>query len=263
MKKNPVALAMAALISPLISPAAFAQSSVTLYGVVDMGYVWRGDNVDDRAKERNGIDSGVANGSRLGFKGSEDLGNGLKAGFVLEQGIRVADVGCGLGASTILMAQAFPNSQFFGFDYHKESIDAARERAARAGVTNATFQVASAKEYPGTYDLVCYFDCLHDMGDPVGAAKHTYDSLVAGGTWMLIEPNANDDIADNLNPVGRVYYSASTLLCTPGSLSQEVGTALGAQAGEARLREVAQKGGFSKFRRATETPFNIILEGRK
>jgi SAM-dependent methyltransferase len=181
----------------------------------------------------------------------------------LEKAIRVADVGCGHGASTILMAQAFPNSQFVGFDYHKESIKAARERAAKAGVTNCTFEVASAKDYPGTYDLICHFDCLHDMGDPVGAAKHAYESLADGGTWMLIEPNANDDVADNLNPVGRVFYSASTLICTPASISQEVGAALGAQAGEARLREVAQKGGFTKFRRATETPFNIVLEGRK
>jgi SAM-dependent methyltransferase len=181
----------------------------------------------------------------------------------LERGIKVADVGCGHGASTILMAEAFPNSQFVGFDYHQGSIDAARHRAADAGLTNVTFQVASAKEYPGTYDLVCYFDCLHDMGDPAGAAAHTYKSLNDGGTWMVIEPNAQDDVADNLNPVGRVFYSASTLLCTPGSLSQEVGTALGAQAGQARLTEVAQKGGFKTLRRATETPFNIVLEGRK
>lgn len=181
----------------------------------------------------------------------------------LEEGIRVADVGCGHGASTIIMAQAFPNSQFVGFDYHKESIEEANERARAEGVTNVSFEVASAKEYPGTYDLVCHFDCLHDMGDPVGAAKHAFNSLNPGGTWMLVEPNANDDIADNLNPVGRVFYSASTFLCTPASLSQEVGAALGAQAGEMRLREVAQQAGFAAFRRATETPFNLVLEGRK
>jgi len=181
----------------------------------------------------------------------------------LKAGARVADVGCGHGASTIIMAKAFPQSQFVGFDYHAASIDAAREAAKGAGLKNVTFDVASAKEYPGTYDLVCHFDCLHDMGDPVGAAKRVYDSLNDGGTWLLVEPNAGDDIAQNLNPVGRVFYSASTLICTPASLAQEVGAALGAQAGEARLREVAQQAGFTRFRRATETPFNLVLEGKK
>ncbi len=180
----------------------------------------------------------------------------------LERGIDVADVGCGRGASTIIMARAFPNSRFVGSDYHTPSIEAARKTAAAAGVSNCTFEVASAKEYTGRFDLVCHFDCLHDMGDPVGAARHVLESLTPDGTWMIVEPFANDDVADNLNPVGRVYYSASTFICTPASLSQEVGLALGAQAGEARLREVVTQAGFTRFRRATETPFNIVLEAR-
>jgi SAM-dependent methyltransferase len=181
----------------------------------------------------------------------------------LEAGARVADVGCGHGASTIIMAMAFPNSTFVGFDYHPGSIEAARKAAADAGVADhCSFEVASASDYPGTdYDLVCHFDCLHDMGDPVGAATHTRASLKADGTWLLVEPFANDDVADNLTPVGRVFYSASTMICTPASLSQG-GGALGAQAGEGRLREVAEAAGFGAFRRATETPFNLVLEGR-
>ena len=182
----------------------------------------------------------------------------------LEAGARVADVGCGHGASTIIMALAYPSSTFVGFDYHDGSIEAARKAAADAGVADrCTFEVASATEYPGTdYDLVCHFDCLHDMGDPVGAAAHTRASLKPDGTWLLVEPFANDDVAENLTPVGRVFYSASTMICTPGSLSQDVGAALGAQAGEGRLREVAEAAGFGTFRRATETPFNLVLEGK-
>ena len=180
----------------------------------------------------------------------------------LEAGATVADVGCGFGASSILMAKAFPKSRFVGFAYHARSIEAARTAAAEAGLANCTFEVASAKEYSGEYDLVCNFDCLHDMGDPVGAAKHVRETLKPGGTWLVVEPFANDDVSGNLNPVGRVYYGASTLLCTPSSLSQEVGLALGAQAGEARLRQVITQGGFSSFRRAAETSFNIILEAR-
>jgi 2-polyprenyl-3-methyl-5-hydroxy-6-metoxy-1,4-benzoquinol methylase len=182
----------------------------------------------------------------------------------LRRGATVADVGCGHGASTIILAQEYPNSRFVGFDYHQPSIEAARKAAAEAGVTDrVSFEVASAKEYPGTgYDLVAFFDCLHDMGDPTGAAAHVLRSLAPDGTWMIVEPFANDDVADNLTPVGRVFYSASTLICTPASLSQEVGAALGAQAGGARLREVVTDGGFSRFRRATETPFNLVLEAR-
>ena len=182
----------------------------------------------------------------------------------LEAGARVADVGCGKGASTLLMAQAFPKSRFFGFDYHDKSIEAARESARRAGVADRVdFAVAKAKEYPGKdYDFVTVFDCLHDMGDPVGAAKHVRQSLAPEGTWMIVEPFANDRLEDNLNPVGRIYYSFSTLLCTPCSRSQEVGLCLGAQAGEKRIREVVSGAGFSRFRRATDTPFNIVYEAR-
>jgi SAM-dependent methyltransferase len=182
----------------------------------------------------------------------------------LERGAKVADVGCGHGASTVIMADAFPNSQFFGFDYHDASIKRAREAAREGGVEDRiTFEVASAKDYPDhSYDLVCVFDCLHDMGDPVGAAAHVLDTLESDGTWMIVEPFANDRVEENLNPVGRVFYGASTVICTPASLAQDVGLALGAQAGEARLTEVLKQGGFTRVRRATETPFNLILEAR-
>jgi SAM-dependent methyltransferase len=182
----------------------------------------------------------------------------------LEAGARVADVGCGKGASTLLMAKAFPKSHFFGFDYHDKSIEGARDSARRAGLADrVTFEVSKAKEYPGKdYDFVAVFDCLHDMGDPVGAARHVYQSLAGDGTWMIVEPFANDDLKNNLNPVGRVYYGFSTLLCTPSSRSQEVGLCLGAQAGETRIREVVTSAGFTRFRRATETPFNIVYEAR-
>lgn len=182
----------------------------------------------------------------------------------LQRGGRIADVGCGFGASTILMAEAFPNAQCIGFDNHPESIQMAREAAQAAGVADrCTFEIGAAKDFPGTgYDLVTFFDCLHDMGDPVGAATHVRQSLAPDGTWMIVEPMAHDRLEDNLNPVGRVYYAASTMICTPASLAQEVGLALGAQAGEMRLREVVAQGGFSRFRRATETPFNMVLEAR-
>jgi SAM-dependent methyltransferase len=182
----------------------------------------------------------------------------------LEAGARVADVGCGKGASTILMAKAFPKSHFFGFDYHDKSIEGAREMAKREGITDrASFAVAKAKEYPGkNYDFVAVFDCLHDMGDPVGAAAHVRSTLNPEGTWMIVEPFASDALKDNLNPVGRVYYSFSTLLCTPCSRSQEVGLCLGAQSGESRIRDVVTKAGFNRFRRAAETPFNIVYEAR-
>ena len=182
----------------------------------------------------------------------------------LETGARVADVGCGKGASTILMAKAFPKSRFFGFDYHDKSIEGARDSAKREGVADrVTFEVAKAKEYPGKdFDVVAVCDCLHDMGDPIGAATHVRQSLGKDGTWMIVEPFANDDLKNNLNPVGRVYYSFSTLLCTPSSRSQEVGLCLGAQAGEARIKKVVTSAGFSRFRRAAETPFNIVYEAR-
>ena len=182
----------------------------------------------------------------------------------LERGARVADVGCGFGSSTILMAQAYPKSSLVGFDYHGPSIEAARAAAERAGLSGRVkFEVAKAKDYPGKdYDLVAFFDCLHDMGDPEGAAAHVRETLSSNGTWMIVEPFANDRIEDNLNPVGRAFYSASTLICTPASKSQEVGLALGAQAGEKRLRDVVTRGGFSRFRRAAETPFNLVFEAR-
>jgi SAM-dependent methyltransferase len=182
----------------------------------------------------------------------------------LKAGAKVADVGCGLGTSTILMAQAYPKSAFVGFDYHPASIEMARKAAAAAGVSDRVkFEVASAKEYPGEgYQLVTFFDCLHDMGDPEGAARHVRKTLDPGGAWMIVEPFANDKLEENLNPIGRVFYAASTMLCTPASLSQEVGLGLGAQAGEGRLSKVLKSAGFTRVRRAAETPFNIVLEAR-
>jgi SAM-dependent methyltransferase len=183
----------------------------------------------------------------------------------LERGARVADVGCGHGASTILMAQAFPRSTFVASDCHEASIATARKRAERAGVADRVrFEVAYAAGSAGReYDLVTMFDRLHDMGDPVGAARHVRETLAPGGTWMIVEPAAGDRIEDNLNPVGRAYYGLSTLLCTPASLSQEIGLAFGAQAGEARIGEVVESAGFSSFRRVAETPFNHVFEARR
>jgi 2-polyprenyl-3-methyl-5-hydroxy-6-metoxy-1,4-benzoquinol methylase len=181
----------------------------------------------------------------------------------LKHGARAADIGCGHGASTILMAQAFPRSTFVGIDYHESSIATARERAKAAAVTNIQFEVADASSYnTGPYDLIAFFDCLHDMADPAGAARHARRRLVSDGHVMVVEPFANDRLEENLNPVGRVYYGASTMVCVPVSLAKN-GPALGAQAGEQRLREVlVNHGGFTRFRRATETPFNIVLEAR-
>jgi 2-polyprenyl-3-methyl-5-hydroxy-6-metoxy-1,4-benzoquinol methylase len=176
----------------------------------------------------------------------------------------VADIGCGHGASTILMAQAFPASTFVGSDYHEGSIITARQRAAEAGVTDRVrFDVAPASSYSGSgYDLVTMFGCLHDMGDPVGAARHVRESLAADGTWMIVEPAAGDRAEDNFNPVGRAFYAFSTLLCTPASLSQQVGLALGAQAGESRIRDVVTHAGLTHFRRVSETPFHHVFEAR-
>jgi ubiquinone/menaquinone biosynthesis C-methylase UbiE len=176
----------------------------------------------------------------------------------------VADVGCGLGTSTILMAEAYPKSTFVGFDYHPESVRMAREAAAKAGVSDRVkFEVARAKDYPGKgYDFAAFFDCLHDMGDPEGAARHVLGTLAPDGAWMIVEPFAHDKLEDNLNPIGRVFYAASTMICTPASLSQEVGLGLGAQAGEGRLTKILKAAGFTRVRRATETPFNIVLEAR-
>jgi SAM-dependent methyltransferase len=182
----------------------------------------------------------------------------------LRAGARVADVGCGLGSSTILMAEAYPASRFWGFDYHRESIESARKAAAAAGVADrVTFEVAGAGNFPGSgYDLIAVFDALHDMGDPVGAARHIRDALSPDGTWLLVEPQAGERVEDNLHVVGRIFYSASTAICVPNALSQGAEAPLGAQAGEARLREVAGQAGFGRFRRATETPFNQVLEIR-
>jgi SAM-dependent methyltransferase len=181
----------------------------------------------------------------------------------LTTGGRAADVGCGHGASTILMAKAFPKSEFVGIDYHPPSIDTARARASDAGVRNVQFEVADATSYKGRdFDFIGFFDCLHDMADPAGAARHARQALKGDGNCMIVEPLAGDRVEDNLNPVGRVYYGASSLVCVPVSLAKQ-GPALGAQAGEHRLREVVVKqGGFTRFRRATETPFNIVLEAR-
>ena len=182
----------------------------------------------------------------------------------LQAGGHVADVGCGHGASTIIMAEAYPNSTFVGIDYHEHSIDTARKRANKAGVADrVSFEVATAKEYNGAeYDLVTMFDCFHDMGDPVGVAEHVRETLTDDSTWMLVEPFANDQVEDNLNPRGRVFYGFSTMFCTPNALDQGGDPALGAQAGEARLREVITEGGFTRFRRAVETPFNLVLEAK-
>ena len=182
----------------------------------------------------------------------------------LERGARVADVGCGHGASTILMAEAFPQSTFVGSDYHAGSIETARRRAEDAELGDRVrFETSPAAAHAGDgYDLVTMFDCLHDMGDPVGAGRHVLEMLAPDGTWMIVEPAAGDRVEDNLNPVGRAYYGFSMLLCTPASLSQEVGLALGAQAGEARIREVVETAGFTRFRRVAETPFNLVFEAR-
>ncbi|HET9222664.1 MAG TPA: methyltransferase domain-containing protein [Roseiflexaceae bacterium] len=182
----------------------------------------------------------------------------------LRAGAAVADIGCGHGASTILMAQAFPNSSFTGFDYHADSIVAARQRAEAAGIADRVrFEVATAMDYPGTnYDLVTVFDALHDMGNPAGAASHVYTTLKADGTWLIVEPFAEDRVEQNLHPLGRAFYASSTMICTPNALDQDAGAALGAQAGEARLREVVTKGGFTRFRRAVQSPVNLVLEAR-
>lgn len=182
----------------------------------------------------------------------------------LNRGIRVADIGCGVGFSTLLMAQAYPQSQFTGYDFHAPSIEEARRHTQAHGLADRVqFEVATAKEVPGRdFDLVTMYDCLHDMGDPRGCAKHMREILAPDGSWMIVEPMAGDRPEDNLNPVGRLYYNASTMICVPTSLDQEVGEGLGAQAGEPRLTEVIRDGGFTQVRRAADGPFNMVLEAR-
>jgi len=182
----------------------------------------------------------------------------------LKEGARVADVGCGYGVTTILMAQAFPLSRFFGFDYHEPSIEWARKRAEEAGVSDRIhFEAFSAKDMPGdSYDLITMFDCLHDMGDPVGVSRHMRKAIKNNGTWMIVEPFAGDRVEDNLNPVGRLFYCASVLLCTSGAIAQEGHMVLGGQAGEARIREVVTAGGFTRFRKVAQTPINLIFEAK-
>lgn len=182
----------------------------------------------------------------------------------LKAGAKVADIGCGLGASTIVMAKQYPNSEFYGFDYHEGSIEMAKETAKKEGVGDRIrFEVGMAKSYPGKdYDFVTFFDCLHDMGDPKGASAHVRSTMKPDGSWMIVEPYAEDATEANHNPLGRVFYSASALLCVPGSMAQEVGAALGAQAGEKRIRDVVTQGGFTRFRRATQTPFNLVFEAQ-
>src|SRR3954469_3862820 len=240
---------------------------------IALGSVYATDTIAERFRSGGGFPWGAQDRHVLG--GCERFFrpgylNNLATGWVpaldgveekLLAGARVADVGCGHGASTLLLAQAYPASTVIGFDADAGSIEAARKRAAEAGLADRVqFEVASATTFGGVYDLVCFFDCLHDMGDPLGACTHVRDHLVRGGTLMLIEPFAADDVAGNLTPVGAAYYGFSTLLCTPSSLSQDVGAALGAQAGEARLRDVVTRAGFPDLRRVAETPFNIVLE---
>lgn len=260
------AFALAEESSPVFLPGAFQLATSTIRDEpaiaerfrTGQGYGWHEHN--------HGVFEGVERFFRPGYNANLiDAWLPALEGVIakLEAGATVADVGCGHGVSTLLMAQTYPRSTFTGFDYHDGSIARARQAAAEAGIADRTrFEVASAKNYSGTYDLVTMFDCLHDMGDPVGAARHVRQTLREDGTWMIVEPYANDQLHDNLNPVGRVYYAASTFLCTPSSLAQEVGLALGAQAGEARIREVVTSAGFTRFRRVAETPFNIVYEAR-
>jgi SAM-dependent methyltransferase len=242
---------------------------------IAVGSVYATDTIADRFRTGAGFswgahDDHVLSGCERFFRPGylNNLANswipaleGVEAKLIA--GAHVADVGCGHGASTLLLAQAYPESTIVGFDAHEGSIEAARKRAADAGlVDRVRFEVASAATFDGAFDLICFFDCLHDMGDPAGACVQARGRLAPGGTLMLIEPFAHDDLSDNLNPVGAAYYGFSTLLCTPSSLSQEVGAALGAQAGESRLREIVLGAGFATFRRVAETPFNIVLEAK-
>jgi SAM-dependent methyltransferase len=260
------ALALANEDSPAFVCGAFELATATLRA---------GAEIESAFKTGRGFgwhehDQGVATGCERFFRPGYNANlvsawlpalDGVEA--KLRVGAKVADVGCGLGASTRLMADAYARSHFTGFDYDAESIELARGKAKASGLKNTHFDVAEAAAYPGTdYDLITMFDCLHDMGDPIGAAKHVRQTLAADGTWLIVEPIAGDKVEQNLNPVGRAYYAFSNFLCTPNSLSQDVGLALGAQAGEARIRDVVTAGGFTRFRRVAETPFNAVYEAR-
>jgi 2-polyprenyl-3-methyl-5-hydroxy-6-metoxy-1,4-benzoquinol methylase len=261
------AFALADEMSPASVPGLFQVTAAMWHGEEKMTANFRSGQGLEWGAQHPCLFEGTERFFRSGYIGNLVSGwlpalDGVTA--KLERGAKVADVGCGLGASTLLMAKAFPKSRFIGFDSHEKSIAMARERAAKAGVADrVTFEVAKSTDYPGKgYDLVAHFDCLHDMEDPVGAARHVKDTIARDGTWMIVEPFAADRPEQNHNAVGRVFYSASTMLCVPHSLAHD-GPALGAQAGEARLREVVvARGGFTSLRRATETPFNIILEAR-
>ncbi len=251
--------------SPVFVPGAYEVVKATLHGVERMERNFRTGEGMSWGEQHPCLFSGTERFFRANY-----IGNLLSSWIPALEGVerkllagaRVADVGCGHGASTVLLAKAFPKSQFTGFDYHAPSIEAARERASRAGLGNAHFEVALSTAYPGEgYDLIAFFDCLHDMADPEGAARHVRRSLAPDGTWMVVEPFAGDRPEENHTPVGRVFYGASAMICVPTSLSGK-GPALGAQAGEARLRKVVEAGGFRRFRRATQTPFNLVLEAR-
>ena len=260
------ALALADETSPVLLPGAFQLIAAVLKAEPRIMENFRTGAGMDWGDHDPGLFAGTERFFRPNYLGhlvSEWIPALGGVGEKLRRGAKVADVGCGCGASTVLLAQAYPSSRFVGFDYHRPSIEVARQRAQEAGVAGrVTFEVARSTDYPGRgYDLVAHFDCLHDMGDPVGAARHVRETLDPDGTWMIVEPFAGDRVEENLNPVGRVFYAASTMVCVPASLAQN-GPALGAQAGEARLREVVTAGGFTRFRRATQTPFNLVLEAR-
>lgn len=260
------AFALADETSPVFLPGAFQVMSAMFKAEPKIAERFRSGAGLDWCEQDHSLFEGTERFFRPGYAGNLVSSwipalDGVEA--KLRKGAKVADVGCGHGASTLLMAQAYPNSEVFGFDYHEGSIQAARRRSEQAGVADRVrFAVAKSTDYPGSdYDLVAHFDCLHDMGDPVGAARHVRETLAADGTWMIVEPFAGDRVEENLNPVGRVFYAASTMICVPASLAHN-GPALGAQAGEARLRQVVEAGGFSRLRRATQTPFNLVLEAR-
>ena len=261
------ALALANEDSPAFVCGAFELATATLKSRAEIESAFRSGGGFGWHEHDLGVSTGCERFFRPGYNANL-VSSWLPALEGVEEklrvGAKVADVGCGLGASTRLMAQAYPRSKFTGFDYHSESIELAKQKAKEAGLQDrARFDVAPAANFPGdAYDLIAMFDCLHDMGDPVGAAKHVRQALAPDGTWLIVEPAAGDRIEQNLNPVGRAYYAFSTFLCTPNSLSQDVGLALGAQAGEARIRDVATSGGFTRFRRVAETPFNIVYEVR-